>query len=143
MTAAPPLRARHLPAVRREDLAGLRAFVAEACRAAGGSPAACEALVLAADEVCANVVLHAYPSAAPGPLTVAVARVGDDLLVTATDAGPPFDPTRLPPVAEPRTLEERSPGGLGWHLVRQVVDAVRYERLAHGNRVTLVRRAGG
>ncbi len=157
---APRGRRIALAAAGRADLASVRAHVRAACAGGpsdAGAPAAtdadaCDALALAADEVCTNVVAHAYP-AAPGPLTVDVAvenvAVGNAAVgrpgalvcrVTVVDAGRPFDPTA---VAEPDVdapLERRAAGGLGLLIVRRSVDALRYERVGACNVVTLEKR---
>jgi serine/threonine-protein kinase RsbW len=102
----------------------------------------CDALVLAVDEVCANVVIHGY-GGVPGPLTVDVAAEGADVRVTVVDAAPAFDPTTVDgrgPPGPTVPLDDRVPGGLGWFLVRRSVDAVEYERAAGHNVVTLHRR---
>jgi serine/threonine-protein kinase RsbW/sigma-B regulation protein RsbU (phosphoserine phosphatase) len=131
-------------AASRADLAVVRAHVEAACLAAGADAEARDALVLAADEVCANVLLHAY-AGRPGPLTVDVqagpAPAGS-VHVTVMDAGPPFDPgAHAPAGAVPAApAEARRIGGLGLLLVRQSVDALGHERAAGVNVVTLGRR---
>lgn len=132
------------PRAARADLAAVRAHVAAGARAAGLDAAGRDALVLAADEVCANVVLHAYADA-PGPLTVDVAAAPDGgCTCTIVDAGPPFDPAGVRPApADDTPLAARPVGGLGWHLVRQSVDALRYARVGAHNVVVLERRAAG
>jgi anti-sigma regulatory factor (Ser/Thr protein kinase) len=122
------------------DLAAVRAFVAAAAADAGADAPLRDALVLATDEVCANVLVHAYEGRAAGPLEVTVAGDGGQVRVTIADAGPPFDPgtAQAPDLAA--EWQERAVGGLGLHLVRHLVDDVRYERAAAGNRVTLVKR---
>jgi serine/threonine-protein kinase RsbW len=134
-----------LPAARSADLASVRAHVAAACRAADAATR--DALVLAADEMCANVLLHAY-GGAPGPLTVdaqAGPAAGGDATVchhvTIIDAGPPFDPTAVPLPDVTRPAEARPVGGLGLLLVRRSVDALRYARVGGHNVVTLEKRA--
>jgi anti-sigma regulatory factor (Ser/Thr protein kinase) len=104
-----------------------------------------DALVLAADEVCANVVAHGYAGRAPGPLMIEVApgtdaRGAAAVLVTVCDEAPPFDPAEAPAPPLDGSLEARPVGGLGWHLVRASVDEVRYARDGARNVVTLVRR---
>ena len=127
----------------REHLAELVAFVVEAARAAGASDEEQHAIHLAVEEVCLNVMTHGYAGGAGGTVSVAVECRDDALLVRVADEAPPFDPASVPRPRVDAPLEEREPGGLGWHLVREVMDEVRHEP-AHpvGNVVTLVKRLG-
>lgn len=144
-----PRRELVLPHAGVADLPAVRAFVADGGRAAGLAPDLVEALVLAADEVCSNVVEHAYNDRPPGPVTVAFERVDDATgaraELTVVDAGPAFDPSTAPVPVLVGPAETRPAGGLGWFLVRQVVDEWRYERRAERdgvarNVLTLVKR---
>jgi anti-sigma regulatory factor (Ser/Thr protein kinase) len=125
--------------MRLADLPAVRAFVADTCARSGVRPEVSDALVLATDEVCANVVLHGYGVNDPGPLAVAVECTGDATRVTITDAGRPFDPASAAAPTLDAPWQERAVGGLGWLLVRQLVDELRYERCSETNRVTLVK----
>lgn len=139
------LRAREAPATlirpaKIEHLMELVAFAVEAARAAGAGEEAAHAVHLAVEEVCLNVMTHGYRGAA-GPVRVAVERREDALEIHIADEAPLFDPAHAPRPRLDVPLEERQPGGLGWHLVREVMDEVRHEP-AHpvGNVVTLVKR---
>lgn len=69
------------------------------------------------------------------------ARDGDDIVVTITDRAPPFDPKDAPVPKLHVPATERRPGGLGWHLIRTLVDRMEYEPdEQRGNRLTLVKR---
>jgi CheY-like chemotaxis protein len=127
-----PARLEEIPAF----LAFLRARLAEA----GAGEAVWQALRLAVDEACSNVIAHGYRGAV-GTIRLAVA-VGDGrAIVTVTDAAPPFDPALVPPPDLDAPWPERRVGGLGWHLLRSVVDEVRYQPAGEGGNVlTLVKR---
>ena len=128
----------------REHLAELVAFVLDRARAAGAPVETLHLVRLAVEEVCLNVMIHGYARGPAGPLRVAVERRCDTLLIVVADEAPPFDPATAPPPRLDASLDERTPGGLGWHLVRSVMDEVRYERAGPvGNVVTLVKRLGG
>jgi anti-sigma regulatory factor (Ser/Thr protein kinase) len=58
-----------------------------------------------------------------------VARIEDD--------GVEFNPTEHPIPDLDAPLEERKVGGLGIHLVRQIMTSVEYQRVAGKNVVTL------
>ena len=55
------------------------------------------------------------------------------------DRGEPFDPTRAEPAAIDAPLEARSAGGLGIHLVRQLMRDVEYRRVEEWNQITMRR----
>jgi anti-sigma regulatory factor (Ser/Thr protein kinase) len=139
---APRGRRLALAAAGPADLAAVRAHVAAACDDAGADAELRDALVLATDELCANVVLHAYP-AGPGPLTVdAAVDDGPDpparcYRITVIDAGAPFDPTTAAAPDVTLGAEDRAVGGLGLLFVRRSVDAVHYARVGGHNVVTL------
>ena len=59
--------------------------------------------------------------------------------ITITDSGMPFDPTRKPEVDINASLEDRPVGGLGIHLVRQLMDSVSYRREDGKNILTLIK----
>jgi len=133
-----------LPAAGLRDLRAVRDFVQRASEAAGAGEATVQALVLAADELCANVLQHGYGARGErggGPLALRIARDGERLLLRVTDRAPHFDPGGVVPARVEGPAEERPVGGLGWHLVRQSVDDVRWEPLTPtGNAVTLTKR---
>lgn len=94
---------------------------------------------LAAEEVCANVVTHGYTDE-PGPLTLRFESEPDRVAVSIHDEAPVFDPAHAPPPPLDADAETRPLGGLGWHLVRSVMDEVRHEPGPRGgNRLTLVK----
>ena len=63
------------------------------------------------------------------------------MLLRIEDRAPRFDPGGVVAARPDAPAEDRPLGGLGWHLVRQMVDDVRWEPLEPaGNAVTLVTR---
>lgn len=127
---------------RPESLAGLLGFLDTAIAGAALDAATASDVRLAAEEVCTNVIAHAYPDGRRGTVTLRFRREGGAVVVTVEDAGIPFDPgaAAAPPLGA--DWEHRALGGLGWHLVRHVMDEVRHEPLpGGGNRVTLIKRS--
>ena len=58
------------------------------------------------------------------------------------DQAPLFDPTRVPTPDLTLSLYKRPLGGMGVHVTRQVVDAMRYRVTPEGgNELTLVKQA--
>jgi serine/threonine-protein kinase RsbW len=123
-----------------ESLQEIRDFIEEAARRAGVDPSARFDLKLAVEEACANIILHGYEPGKPGPIGVFFESDGRRVVVTITDRAHPFDPKNVPVPDLDVDWRERRPGGLGWYLIRQVMDSVEYDSdPERGNRLTLVK----
>jgi CheY-like chemotaxis protein/anti-sigma regulatory factor (Ser/Thr protein kinase) len=99
------------------------------------------------DDVCSNVLKHAYPPDQPGVLRFSLRYLPGDavkpaaLEINFTDQGRPFNPLAqaLPDIT--LSVEDRPLGGLGIHLMRQLTDVQSYRYSAlDGNRLSLVKR---
>ena len=121
------------------NLPGLVSFVLAACERAGCGPEATFAVRLAVEEVFTNIAGYGYAGGPPGPVTVSIGREPAGLVVTIEDRARPFDPEDAPPPDLDSPWEDRRVGGLGWHLIRELMDDVRYERADGVNRLTLVK----
>jgi anti-sigma regulatory factor (Ser/Thr protein kinase) len=92
-------------------------------------------LTYCAEELFTNIVTHA--SAAHGAIRARLDVRGREAALTLEDDGAAFDPTKVPPPARPRSLEEAPIGGLGLHLVRQFSAGMEYERSGGTNRLVV------
>ena len=120
-------------------IAGFVSRVAEECTRAGADEESCYAVKLAVEEVCLNVLQHGYGGKG-GPLDVTFSGDDDRFVITITDSAPPFSPAAAPAADTESTWEHRPIGGLGWHLVREMMDTIEHEITpGGGNRVTLVK----
>ena len=90
---------------------------------------------LAIEEAVTNVMLYAYPGRHGSVLVEFV----PPMTFTITDSGIPFDPTQKEEADISLSAEEREIGGLGIHLVRQIMDEVLYERIDDKNVLTLIK----
>jgi anti-sigma regulatory factor (Ser/Thr protein kinase) len=116
----------------------LRAFVESAAADAGIDRETAASLALAADEACSNVVEHGYAGGEPGPITLTVELAHGAARVAIADRGRPFPPDAAPPPDLDSDWRERPIGGLGWHLIKSLVDRVEYESdPERGNQLTL------
>lgn len=122
------------------SLSEIRRVVERWCRRAGASDEDCHAVVLAVDEVCTNVIEHGYAGRDDGTLVLRLAAGDDEIRLVVGDTGRTFDPADAPRPDVDADWRERPIGGLGWHLVRSMVDDVRYRSDAMGNAVTLIKR---
>jgi serine/threonine-protein kinase RsbW len=125
------------------QLGAIRDFVAKAGRSLGAGERVILDLQLAVDEICSNSVRHGY-GGCEGQLEVTVERAGRSIKVVVRDWGRAFDPELIPDPKLDIPLEERSLGGLGLFLVRQIMDDVRFEfDETRGNSVTMVKHLDG
>ena len=85
-------------------------------------------LNLAMEEAVVNVIDYAYPEGTEGEVNIEAIAEGAQLHFIISDSGKPFDPTAKEEVDTTLTAEERPIGGLGIHLIRQIMDNITYER---------------
>ena len=96
-------------------------------------------LNLALEEAATNVIMYAYPDGAYGSVELSCVKDGGALRFTLTDTGKPFDPTARPEVDINAGVEERAIGGLGIHLVKNIMDSVSYSREDGKNILTMIK----
>ena len=107
------------------------------CEEVGMDMAVAIQMNLAMEEAVVNVMSYAYPADTVGDVTIEAVTIADQLQFTITDCGTPFDPTAKEDVDTTLSAEERPIGGLGIHLVRQLMDSITYERIDGKNVLTL------
>lgn len=105
---------------------------------AGIPPRAAFNMNLAVDEFVSNCIKYGYSDGRTGEIEVRLLREDDVLELVMRDDGDAFDPFTAPPPDLESSVEERSVGGLGIHLVRRFADCVSYER-ADGCNVVAIR----
>jgi serine/threonine-protein kinase RsbW len=124
-----------------ESLARFRAFVDEACR---GSPVFDEDfrydLKLAVDEACTNIITHGYAGMNPGSIILSLEITPQQVCMTLTDFGHPFEPSETPQPDLQAALEDREMGGFGLFFIYQTMDEVDYKTTEGGNELTLIKR---
>ena len=126
---------------RMENLPALLDHVARMCEGSGVDSETAAELRLVVEEVAVNVIKHGYAGRSPGPIRLDCEADASRVRITVTDEAPPFNPNDLAPPDVDAAWEDRPIGGLGWHLVRALVDEVHHEVPASGgNRLTLVKR---
>jgi sigma-B regulation protein RsbU (phosphoserine phosphatase) len=103
-------------------LGDVRKRLTEFLSAFGPSKSFVRFVVLAVNEAVANIIQHAYGDDDSGDIILEVEQVGERLLFRLTDFA-----RRKPNLAEirPRDLDDVRPGGLGWHIINEVMDEVK------------------
>jgi len=94
---------------------------------------------LVLDELLNNINTYAFEDGEEHEIEVRFELSSDRLSVTIADDGVPFNPFANFPPDTALPVEKREIGGLGIHLVRNVMDEVSYNRRTDRNVVILVK----
>lgn len=123
---------------RAENLPAIMDFIIDAMKNMGVGEEDSFKVQLAVDEAATNIINYAYDGHA-GPIWIRCTLKGDDVYVVLMDTGAAFDPTGSPEPDVTSGIEDRKVGGLGIYFIREMMDAVRYERSGGKNTLILVK----
>ncbi len=122
-------------------LAPVRGLVNEFCRQIGFEESECGKVCLAVSEAIANIINHGYDRQDDGAITMKLWSLQSPpgVVVVLEDEARPVDPDKICS----RDLDDVRPGGLGVHIMKEVMDSVIYERRseAAGMCLTMSKRA--
>lgn len=149
-------------------LSGVREMVGSVCKRLGFTDMQCSQIALAIDEALCNVMRHGYKRASDRPIWVSlwaldaggvavsppapgigaasgsgadgavVAKDPDAVRIVIEDLAEQVDPACI----KSRDLDDIRPGGLGVHIIQEVMDEALYERRdgGVGMRLTMVKK---
>jgi serine/threonine-protein kinase RsbW len=100
-------------------------------------------LNLALEEILINIISYGYTDDREHEIKVRLSTKAGEVNAEVEDDGRPFNPLEAPQADITKSLEERTIGGLGIHLVRQLMDDLGYKRLADKNLLTITKKTGG
>ena len=81
---------------------------------------------LALEEAVTNIIMYAYPEGEKGTAELTVEVADGQISATLIDSGTPFNPLQQQEANLDVSLEERKIGGLGIHLIKEIMDEVDY-----------------
>lgn len=118
-------------------LAAVRALIGSVCDRLGFNSMQCGQISLAVDEALCNVITHGYQRSPDGKVWINLWSHETDpvgIRIVIEDLATQVDPDTI----QPRDLDDIRPGGLGVHIMREVMDEVTYERRSdQGMRLTM------
>lgn len=123
-------------------LSGVRELTAGVARRLGFTELNCSQIALAVDEALCNIMRHGYAQRTDGRIWLTIDPDGDaqhglQLRIVLEDEGVQIEPCMI----KGRDLDDIRPGGLGVHIIREVMDQVIYEKRAQGGmRLTLIKK---
>ncbi len=95
---------------------------------------------LTIEELVTNCIKYGYDDSTEHGIDIELSVANHTLTITVVDDGRAFDPFVVPPPDTSGPIEDRSVGGLGIHMLRELADNMSYERRGNTNRITLTKR---
>ena len=95
-------------------------------------------LIIAVNEACMNVMVHAYKGDRSGEIVLEINNNGDEIEVVLTDFAEPIDFSAI----QARDPQDLRPGGLGTFFINEIMDECAYAHLhdVGGNVLRMVKR---
>lgn len=94
-------------------------------------------LNLVLEEAISNIIRYAYPKETKQNISIEASQENHLLIFVITDNGEEFNPTTKGEVDITLPAENRSIGGLGIFLIKQIMNEVEYQRIDGTNIFTL------
>ncbi len=92
------------------------------------------------DEAVSNVIRHAWPGGGEHEVRICISVHGGDVMIEIVDDGVMFDPLGARPPERSAPGRRPRKGGVGIHMVRQLVDAIEFTRIGGRNHLQLTKR---
>lgn len=107
---------------RADKLKPVRDAVRSLAQRAGCSNENIDCMVMAINEACMNVIQHAYGVKEDGEVILEFWKDDMDMVIRIHDFADKVDRDRI----KSRSLDDIRPGGLGVHMITNVMDSVEY-----------------
>lgn len=108
-----------------DEIPRLRVFIRESL--AGLDEVILNQIVLAADEVCTNAIIHGCSREKAENMLVTLNQLPGKVLIEITDSSTPFPITEKVSVDCAEKIRKREKGGLGLFLVQKIMDEISVE----------------
>lgn len=97
---------------------------------------------LALDELFTNIISYGFKDEEEHLIKITISMQNDMLILCIEDDGIPFNPVEVEKPDLECTIEECKIGGLGIHLIKNLMDDVCYQRCGDKNVLTLKKNIG-
>ena len=92
---------------------------------------------LVVEELLVNIISYAFPNIPAGEMELSLSVLNKTVKIEIVDGGIPFNILEAKAPDTNLPLVEREIGGMGIHLVKNLVDKIQYERKDEKNFLTL------
>jgi sigma-B regulation protein RsbU (phosphoserine phosphatase) len=103
----------------------------------GLAPKVVHDLNLALEEILTNIISYGYTDNREHEIKVRLSVQPGEVKAEVEDDGQPFNPLEAPEPDTAQSLQERTIGGLGIHLVRKLMDSLEYKRQGDRNLLSM------
>ena len=122
-----------------ELLAGARALIAAMAQRCGFNEIQCGQISLAVDEALCNIIKHGYNCREDERIWISISIAETQpksIKIIIEDTAEQIEVSEI----RSRDLDDVRPGGLGVHIIKEIMDVVEYEhRQPRGMRLTLIK----
>jgi len=118
----------------KNNLCRVRKFVEDALKQHAISPIDINRMVLAVDELCANLIIHSHNCNPKEDIEVSVSRKDNQFVFEIKDeSAPSFDLLSYKEPDMKEIIADKRAGGIGLILVKKIMDEIQYERSGSSN----------
>ncbi len=118
---------------QKEKLREVRSFVERFLRQHGIPEIEAGEMVLAVDEVCANLMIHSHQCNPKKHIGVKISVRGNEVQFEISDYGVGFNFCRYKEPSLDQIIKEKKKGGVGLILVKRIMDTMEFVRKANRN----------
>ncbi|HOK80045.1 MAG TPA: ATP-binding protein [bacterium] len=90
-------------------------------------------LLLVTDEICSHIIQFRKYDSTMGKMRIQWEGFPDKVVVTIETSGIPYNPLELNSIDNAKEEEEEALGGMGIHLIKQMIDEITYTRTSNSN----------
>jgi len=120
------------------ELYRIREFVMDRAEKFGFSTEDASKVGLAVDEACTNIIRHSFKFDKSKKFCVQVDTNSNFFIINISDNGIPFNPMSVPEVDMNDYRKQLKRGGLGIHIIRNVMDEIEYIPSSGGDSMNLL-----
>ena len=121
-------------------LVELRSFLQLSLKAYGFSVVDRHQLILAVEEVCANLIIHSHACNPKELIYLEVKELKKKLTIEITDKGDAFNLLEYEVPDLKKVIEEKRKGGIGILLVKKIMDEIEFESKNGKNTCRLIKK---